>query len=438
MRLGLRLALVATCAILALAVPLTASAGPKLVETQIGHSLVTHTRNMHPLGFAEHVPEAGVFNSDITFWGNRAYQGSYNGFHILDISDPENPTWVLKYKQCAGNQGDVVVYGDILVRAWNSPVGSAGSSCGGTPLAPGFEGLNIFDISNELAPVHVGFVDLPCGTHTLSLVPDLANNRVLIYNSASSGSCPWLDIVGVPLANPGAAALIRNADTQRGCHDTAIIMGDVNRVACSGGGGFSMLRLNPNQLDNPTLMYSKPLPDLGGHSAAFTWDGSIYVHGWEPGGGSNPRCTATGTQVSPTTIQTDDMKSYFFWDTETGTLLGKFVMPRPQTLQENCTIHNYNIVPTHKGNVLVAGNYQSGVSVVDFTDPAAAQEIAFADPAPLVPTQLGGAWSAYWYNGHIYETDITRGVVVWKLSAPNVAGAVKWPYSNPQTQEFFK
>ena len=44
-----------------------------------------------------------------------------------------------------------------------------------------------------------------------------------------------------------------------------------------------------------------------------------------------------------------------------------------------------------------------------FTDPAAATEIAYADPAPLVPTQLGGDWSTYWYNGLIYESDITRG-----------------------------
>ena len=91
--------------------------------------------------------------------------------------------------------------------------------------------------------------------------------------------------------------------------------------------------------------------------------------------------------------------------------------------------------------MLVSGNYQSGISVVDFTDPAAATEIAYADPAPLVhPTNptgivLGGDWSTYWYNGLIYESDIRRGLIVWNLSDNAVAGAMKLDHLNPQTQE---
>ena len=85
--------------------------------------------------------------------------------------------------------------------------------------------------------------------------------------------------------------------------------------------------------------------------------------------------------------------------------------------------------------MLVGGNYQAGISVVDFTDPANAKEVAYADPAPLVPTQLGGDWSTYWYNGRIYESDITRGLIVWKLSDRVTAGARKFDHLNPQTSE---
>ena len=46
---------------------------------------------------------------------------------------------------------------------------------------------------------------------------------------------------------------------------------------------------------------------------------------------------------------------------------------------------------------------------------ANAREIAYADPAPLVPTQAGGDWSSHFYNGYIYESDITRGLFVWKF-----------------------
>ncbi|HEV2951287.1 MAG TPA: hypothetical protein VGZ51_04195, partial [Actinomycetota bacterium] len=99
------------------------------------------------------------------------------------------------------------------------------------------------------------------------------------------------------------------------------------------------------------------------------------------------------------------------------------------------------VVPTDKRYVMVSGNYQSGISVIDFTDTANAREIAYADPAPLVDPnppvgiELGGDWSTYWYKGFIYESDITRGLIIWKLSDKAVAGARKLAHLNPQTQE---
>ena len=108
---------------------------------------------------------------------------------------------------------------------------------------------------------------------------------------------------------------------------------------------------------------------------------------------------------------------------------------------ENCTTHNYNVVPLLNRYVMVSGNYQSGISVIDFTDPANAEEIAYADPAPLVDPnppvgiELGGDWSTYWYNGFIYESDILRGLIIWKLSDDAVEDAIKLNRLNPQTQE---
>jgi len=176
-------------------------------------------------------------------------------------------------------------------------------------------------------------------------------------------------------------------------------------------------------------LYSRSIDGVSiGHSASFTWDGSVLIFGHEPGGGAGARCQATSSVTD---------RSLFFFEASSGTLLGTFLHPRPQTNLENCTWHNYNIVPTDKRYVIVSGNYQSGISVVDFTNPAAAQEIAFADPAPLSSTSLilGGDWSTYWYNGRIYESDITRGLIVWNLSDKVVAGAMKFDHLNPQTQE---
>jgi hypothetical protein len=135
------------------------------------------------------------------------------------------------------------------------------------------------------------------------------------------------------------------------------------------------------------------------------------------------------------------MKSYFFFSVETGELLGKFVMPRPQGLDEACTIHNYNVVPLRKKGgklpyVLVSGNYMSGISVVDFSDPANAEEIAYADPPAFPDGFEGGDWSTYWYNGKIYQSDLVWGLLTWRLEDKRVTNFFRTPYSNPQTQEF--
>jgi hypothetical protein len=59
-------------------------------------------------------------------------------------------------------------------------------------------------------------------------------------------------------------------------------------------------------------------------------------------------------------------------------------------------------------------------------------------PDPLDPNRLiaGGDWSAYWYNGFIYESDRNRGLMIWNPSSPAVAGALGQDHLNPQTFEF--
>ena len=110
---------------------------------------------------------------------------------------------------------------------------------------------------------------------------------------------------------------------------------------------------------------------------------------------------------------------------------------RPQSAIENCTWHNFNVVPTYKGYYAVSGNYQSGISVIDFTNPAAATEVAFADPAPshdrdFQPT--AGDWSTHFYNGKIYESDIRRGLIIWDLDHDAMRRVRTPDLSNPQTQ----
>jgi hypothetical protein len=423
-----------------LALPLTATAG---------HSDDPHTKNLHPMG---HIVEpASLLNpavanpdihTDIAFWGKLAIQGNWDGFNIRDISAPGNPRQISR-TFCNGDQGDIVVWDDIVVRSWNTNTGPAGNTCDGQPVAPGFEGLHVFDISDLSDPVLVASVDLLCGSHTATGVPDLANDRLLVYNNASSNACPGIDIVEVPLDNPAGSHLLRSEPAGRSCHDTGVILGDAMLAACAGGNGFTIFSLGGprgGSLTDPLQLNSTVVPTVTiGHSAAFSWDGEVLIFGHEPGGGVDDRCKAS----DPPTERT-----YFFYDTTTFNLVGTWTLPRPQSDAENCTLHNLNVVPLGSGSdVLVHGSYQSGTSVVDFSDPANAVEIAFSDPPPIPVTfptpfcqppgcELGGAWSSYWYNGFIYETHINEGLNVFRYSGNETAGAMMLGHLNPQTQEF--
>ncbi len=129
-----------------------------------------------------------------------------------------------------------------------------------------------------------------------------------------------------------------------------------------------------------------------------------------------------------------------------GAKVGQWTLPRPQSAAENCTIHNFNVIPVRGRYVLVSANYSGGTSVADFTDPASASEIGHFGPhganTSASASEIGhfdphgaNTWSSYWYNNFIYTNDSGRGVDVVLLSDPARAGARKFPYLNPQTQE---
>ncbi len=93
-------------------------------------------------------------------------------------------------------------------------------------------------------------------------------------------------------------------------------------------------------------------------------------------------------------------------------------MPAAQGISENCVAHNGSLVPIPGRDVAVQGWYQGGVSVVDFTDAEHPVEIAYFDRGPIDPNMLvlGGDWSAYWYNGHVYGSEIARGLDIFELT----------------------
>ena len=95
-----------------------------------------------------------------------------------------------------------------------------------------------------------------------------------------------------------------------------------------------------------------------------------------------------------------------------------YKMPAAQTSFENCVAHNGSLIPIPGRDVMVQAFYQGGLTVFDWTDVANPKEIAYFDRGPMDATKLvmAGSWSAYWYNGVIYSSEIARGLDVFELT----------------------
>jgi hypothetical protein len=109
--------------------------------------------------------------------------------------------------------------------------------------------------------------------------------------------------------------------------------------------------------------------------------------------------------------------------------------------------HNGSLIPIPGRDVMVQSWYQGGISVFDWTDARRPVEIAYFDRGPSDSTRMGpgGSWSAYWYNGAIYSSEIARGLDVFELAPSeflsqneiDAAKTVKLEYLNTQGQPRF-
>lgn len=414
--------------------------------------------NMHLIASAPRTGSiAGYRNSDLAFWGKLAYAGNYEGFRVIDIAEPESPV-VLSDFACRGAQHDVSVWNNLLFLSVDAAL--TGPECGSTPVpgtSTGWEGIRIFDVSNPAQPTYVTAVATDCGSHTHTLVPDVANGRVLLYVSSypasNLGTSPFgnscarlnpdgsqghsrISVVEVPLDAPATASVVSKPAFEivdrggipgfRGCHDITVFTSIKRAAAACLSEGQIWDISDPV---NPTTIARVHNPNIDiWHSAAFTWDGKVVLFGDEAGGGGAPRCRTT----DPATLGAMWFYDLGSLDNLDGTTaeapLGSFKIGRAQDAG-NCTTHNFNVLQIQGRYVAVSAYYAGGTSVIDFTNPANAYEAAYFDP------HGANTWSSYWYNGFIYTNDTGRGFDVMLLSDRLRAGAKKVPYLNPQTQE---
>jgi hypothetical protein len=440
-------------------------------------------------------------NSDLAFQGNHLFQGNFYGVNIYDISNPAK-TALLTSMVCPGGQGDLSVYKNLLFMSVEMPNGRLDCGTGGFPpnppppagTEPGppaaqkdrFRGVRIFDIADVKNPKQVAAVQTCRGSHTHTLVVDPNDkNNVYIYVSGTSfvrqneelagcsGEAPdkdpntalfRIDVIKVPLAAPqnaqvvssprvfidprtgalnglsnggthGPNGLEKPSDTNQ-CHDITVYSAiGLAAGACSGNGILLDIKdpVHPKRVDavnDPNYAYW--------HSASFSNDGTKVVFTDEWGGGLGARCRANDPNKwgADALFHLKDNKLSF---------ASYYKLPAAQGDSENCVAHNGSLVPVPGRDIEVQSWYQGGISVMDFTDAEHPVEIAYFDRGPIDPKMLvlGGDWSSYWYNGHIYASEIARGLDIFELTPTKFltqneidsAKAVRVAEFNVQNQE---
>jgi hypothetical protein len=420
------------------------------------------------------IAQLAFANSDFAFQGTHLFQGNFYGVNIYDISNPANITLSTSLV-CPGGQGDLSVYGKLLFMSVEMPNGRLDCGTQGFPPLPPpepghekdhrdpvasperFRGVRIFDISDIKNPKQVAAVQTCRGSHTHTLVVDPNDkDNIYLYVSGTSfvrkaeelagcsGEAPdkdpntslfRIDVIKVPLAAPEQAKVVSSprvfidprtgalnglnnggshdkkaekpADTNQ-CHDITVYSAiGLAAGACSGNGILLDIKdpVHPKRVDavnDPNYSYW--------HSASFSNDGTKVVFTDEWGGGLQPRCRAT----DPNKWGAD---AIFNLKDDKLSLASYYKMPAAQSATENCVAHNGSLVPVPGRDIEVQAWYQGGISVMDFTDAAHPFEIAYFDRGPIDASTLilGGDWSAYWYNGYIYGSEIARGLDVFKL-----------------------
>ncbi|WP_332757775.1 LVIVD repeat-containing protein [Streptomyces sp. MT206] len=403
-----------------------------------GKDEIVHSRNIKPLANIPSANPDGI-NSDLAFQGRYAYAGSYDGFTIYDIDDPKAPKTVSRVL-CPGGQNDISVSGDLLFLSTDSSRSDDSCNSVSQPATEksSWEGIKIFDIKDKKNPKYIKSVETACGSHTHTLVP--GNRDIYLYVSSYSPSEAFPDcqpphdgisVVKVPKKAPTQAAVVAfpvlfpdggnpggpvnpGVSKTTGCHDITVLPSkDLAAGACMGDGILFDIsepeqpRVIDRVQDNVNFSFW--------HSATFNERANKVVFTDELGGGGGATCNeATGPNrgadgIYDITGRGDHRKLVF---------RSYFKIPRHQADTENCVAHNGSLIPVGGGrDIMVQAWYQGGVSVWDFTDSDKPKEIGYFERGPLTTDVLGlgGSWSAYYYNGHIYSNDIVKGLDVLRL-----------------------
>jgi hypothetical protein len=397
-------------------------------------------------------------NSDLAFTGDHLVQGNYAGFSVWDIADPVAPE-LLSAVSCPGGQGDISAIGNLVVVSIDETMSDDSCQARRVPeTEPNWEGIRIFDLADPRDPQYVAAVRTRCGSHTHTIVPDPAGaDRVFVYVNAYSrgaslnctGRNP-LQVIEVRLDDPRSAGIVAELDlfddatafgpedrvaggaetrSTTGCHDITAYPAKGLAVAACRGDGLLLSIADPLA---PVVLHRVRDPAVAfWHSGIFDHDATRIVFQDELGDGFINTCSpAFGADRGADAV----------WLVEAAglTKAGTYKLPRTQSDLEKCVAHSGGLVPVPGRFIVAQAWLEGGVSVIDFTDPAAPVELTWFDRPDYgyAMDYTAGIWSVYPYRGYLYASDMYEGLEVLRLTDPLFADAARYDDTglNPQTQ----
>ena len=305
-----------------------------------------------------------------------ALVGVYDGFSIVDVTDPTNPT------ELHFVNGPNTIWRDV--KTWNNYAYVVNENGNGG-------GLLIVDLSG--LPGSIQTYSWTTGQYNGSNINLSDAHNIFIDEKGVAYICGaddglfYLDLNANPINPP-----ILGQYTSTYVHDL-FVRGDTMWTAEPYQGRIRAIDITDK--DNEVILGQVSTPHNFAHNVWLSDDNQFMFTTDETGGG----CIGAFDVSNPSNMFLVD--TYY------------------SSVSNGAIPHNTFVL----GDYLVNSYYNDGVTVVDITNPYNMQQVDFYDTSPYSGSGFGGCWGVYPYfpSGNIIATDQYEGLYV--LGDPNGGGS---------------
>jgi hypothetical protein len=330
----------------------------------------------------------------IWLWDHMAYVStgsSQTGVNIYDITDPLAPTLVGNITGHYARDADILNYGNRTVLV----------------TASGSSGVGFFDVTDPTEIKDLGIQRM--SAHNIAV----HRPGKVVYNSRSLGSPPGGAEI-LDASNPEAitsrvwnferVAADGSPVANTGCHDV-MVYPEVHRAYCAAI--TQTLIWDIRDPLNPKVLSAIENPLINIHHSAFTiLNHTVLVIGDEYGGAALYACYGSVTPPVGGTVSTPTGAIWFYDLTTPVPTLLSWISPPIARPPATCTAHFGSEIGQGTGMVAY-GWYSAGTLLVDATNPLMPRLVESYPSA-------GSTWDSRYYRGYVFTGDGSLGLGVFE------------------------